>query len=196
MQPGTSETLQHWRWKSAVPDSHTPSLIETRERASHPVTPCIPGFAEKGQARRDSGDRDLSLVFRRRGQGTIRSSSCKTKKARCDVLLQEQNEGAQRRGEQRREEQRRAERKSGCTGIQGYSLLSAALLWQLCRPSLRAPACLPASLPLCSAFGALTTSQRASQEQKLPVNASRSSVLPEHSTLSSNLSLNLGSRCS
>jgi hypothetical protein len=191
MQPGTSEILQHWRWKSAAPDSQSPTPRPSSKPASeHPIPSPRASLDSRKRARRgrESGDRGLSLVFRRRGQGTIRSSSCKTKKARCDVLLQEQNEGAQRRGEQRREEQRRAERKSGCTGIQGYSLLSAAL---------RAPACLPASLPLCSAFGALTTSQRASQEQKqLPVNASRSSVLPEHSTLSSNLSLNLGSRCS
>jgi hypothetical protein len=124
-------------------------------------------------------------------------------------LLQKQNEGAQRSAAQRGAAQSREE--AWLNGDIKDSKDSKdpkdiRCCLQLCFGSFadpaceRLPACLPASLCgslLCFCIRALTTSQHASsQEQKLPVNASRGSVLPEHSTLSSNLPLTFDSRCS
>lgn len=83
-----------------VPSQTPTPRPSSKPTSEHPIPSRRASLDSRKRARRgrESGDRGLSLVFRRRGQGTIRSSSCKTKKARCDVLLQEQNEGAQRRG--------------------------------------------------------------------------------------------------
>jgi hypothetical protein len=142
--------------------SQTPTPRPSSKPASeHPIPSPRASLDSRKRARR-GGSREIGayhLYFAAAGKAQSDRPVARPRKR--DVLLQEQNEGVQRRGEQRREEQRReeqrrAERKSGCTGIQGYSLLSAALLWQLCRPSLRAPACLPASLLCIRSFDNLT----------------------------------------
>jgi hypothetical protein len=177
--------------RPSVPVSQYPSVPHQNPRASIPS----PRASLDSRKRASQGGiRDLSLVFRRRGQGTVQSDRPVARPKRgvsCVVARAECRSAAQRSAEQRE-----------CLGereFQGYSLLSVALLWQLFRPRLRAPACLPPCLCgslLCFCIAALTTSQRASsQEQKPPVNASRGSVLPEHSTISSNISLTFESRC-
>jgi hypothetical protein len=90
--------------RPTVPVSHRPS---SKPASEHP----IPSPLDSRKRARRGGIRDLLLVFCRRGQGTIRSSSCKTK-ARCELCCcksrMKERSAAQRRGEQRK-----AERKPG-----------------------------------------------------------------------------------
>ena len=88
--------------RPSVPVSHRPS---SKPESEHPVTPCIPGFAEKGQPGRDSGPITCFSPPRAR-HSTIRSSSCKTK-ARCELCC------CKSRMKERSATQRRAERMSG-----------------------------------------------------------------------------------
>ena len=141
MQPGTSEILQHWRRKvpsqcPSVPVTHRPS---SKPESEHPVTPCIPGFAEKGQPGRDSGPITCFSPPRAR-HSTIRSSSCKTK-ARCELCC------CKTRMKERSATQRRAERMSGRTGISRiFAVVCSFALAALQTPP--TSACLPASLPV------------------------------------------------
>ena len=122
--------------RPSVPVSHRPS---SKPESEHPVTPCIPGFAEKGQPGRDSGPITCFSPPRAR-HSTIRSSSCKTK-ARCELCC------CKSRMQERSATQRRAERMSGRTGISRiFAVVCSFALAALQTPP--TSACLPASLPV------------------------------------------------